>query len=193
MLLLHASESRSLLASEPPPSTDDRAPHGRDESPEQRSDRNWNDILQELRVIQTGTQIISGFLLTIAFQPRFTQLDGFQVAVYLVLVVLAATSTALLLAPVSLHRTLFRHHEKVRMVTIANKILVATLWVVAILAAGVVLLVFDVVLGRAQGAVAGVGTAVILVVALIVLPSIARRGPKGSSANGAKPAADPPR
>jgi predicted RND superfamily exporter protein len=56
-----------------------------------------------------------------------------------------------------------------------------------------VLLVFDVVLGRAQGVVAGVGTAVILVVALIVLPSIARRGPKGSSANGAKPAADPPR
>lgn len=170
------------MASELPPSTDDRALQGRHESPEQRSDRNWNEILQELRVIQTGTQIISGFLLTIAFQPRFTQLDSYQVAVYLVLVVLAATSTALLLAPVSLHRTLFRRHEKPRMVTIASKLLVATLWVVAVLAAGVVLLVFDVVLGRTQGAVAGVVTAVILVVALIVLPWFARRGAVGTAA-----------
>jgi hypothetical protein len=167
------------LASEPLPSPDDRATHGRDESPEQRSDRNWNEILQELRVIQTGTQIIGGFLLTIAFQPRFAQLDDFQVTVYLVLVVLAATSTALLLAPVSLHRTLFRRHEKPRMVTIASKLLIATLWVVAILAAGVVLLVFDVVLGRTQGAVAGIVAAVVLVVALIVLPALARRRPPG--------------
>jgi hypothetical protein len=165
------------LASEPSSNADDAFSHGRQESPEQRSDRNWSEILQELRVIQTGTQIISGFLLTIAFQPRFAQLDDFQVAVYLVLVVLAATSTALLLAPVSLHRTLFRRHEKPRMVTIASRLLIATLWVVAILAAGVVLLVFDVVLGRAQGAVAGIATAVILVVALIVLPALARRRP----------------
>jgi hypothetical protein len=154
---------------------------GRHESPEQRSDRNWNEILQELRVIQTGTQIISGFLLTIAFQPRFAQLDHFQVSVYLVLVVLAATSTVLLLAPVSLHRALFRHHEKTRMVTIASRLLVATLWVVAILAAGVVLLVFDVVLGRAQGVVAGAATGVILVLALIVLPALARRRPTGTA------------
>jgi hypothetical protein len=174
-----ASESRSLLTFESSPGADDLEPHGRHESAEQRSDRNWNEILQELRVIQTGTQIISGFLLTIAFQPRFTQLDTYQVAVYLVLVVLAATSTALLLAPVSLHRTLFRRHEKPRMVTIASKLLIATLWVVAILAAGVVLLVFDVVLGRAQGAVAGIATAVILIVALIVLPALARRRPSG--------------
>jgi hypothetical protein len=166
------------VASETSPSTDDRAPQGRHESAEQRSDRNWNEILQELRVIQTGTQIISGFLLTIAFQPRFTQLDDYQVAVYLVLVVLAAASTALGLAPVSLHRTLFRRHEKARMVTIASNLLVATLWVVAVLAAGVVMLIFDVVLGRTQGAIAGAATAAALVIALIILPWLARRRPR---------------
>jgi hypothetical protein len=60
---------------------------GRDETPEERSDRNWNEILQELRVTQTGTQILTGFLLTLAFQPKFAELDGFQRTVYLVLVV----------------------------------------------------------------------------------------------------------
>ena len=44
---------------------------GRDESLNEKMDRNWNDILQELRVTQTGTQILTGFLLAIAFQPRF--------------------------------------------------------------------------------------------------------------------------
>ncbi|HEX3197712.1 MAG TPA: DUF6328 family protein, partial [Propionibacteriaceae bacterium] len=47
---------------------------GRDESLNERMDRNWNEILQELRVTQTGTQIFTGFLLTIAFQTRFGEL-----------------------------------------------------------------------------------------------------------------------
>ena len=77
---------------------------GRDESVNERADRNWNEILQELRVSQTGTQIISGFLLAVAFQPRFDDLDQYQLVLYLTLVVLAGTAAALGLAPVSLHR-----------------------------------------------------------------------------------------
>ena len=48
---------------------------GRDETLDERMDRNWNEMLQELRVTQTGTQILTGFLLAIAFQNRFTELD----------------------------------------------------------------------------------------------------------------------
>ena len=59
---------------------------GRDESLNERMDRNWNEILQELRVTQTGTQIFTGFLLTIAFQARFSELTTFQIRTYLVLV-----------------------------------------------------------------------------------------------------------
>lgn len=154
---------------------------GRNESADERADRNWTEILQELRVTQTGTQIISGFLLTIAFQQRFKELDGYQIAVYLVLVFLAATSTALGLAPVSLHRTLFHRHEKSRMVVIGSRLLVATLWVVSILASGVVLLIFDVVIGRAVGVIAGIATGVVLVVMLVVLPWRARKGSSSSS------------
>lgn len=66
---------------------------GRDESQNERSDRNWNEMLQETRITQTGTQILSGFLLTIAFQPRFATLSTFQHGVYLALVIVATLTT----------------------------------------------------------------------------------------------------
>src|ERR687889_1343064 len=85
---------------------------GRNETLNERMDRNWNEMLQELRVTQTGTQIITGFLLAIAFQNRFAELDRFQEGVYLGLVLAAVLTTALGLAPVNLHRVLFRKHAK---------------------------------------------------------------------------------
>ncbi|GAA3877800.1 DUF6328 family protein [Leifsonia kafniensis] len=147
---------------------------GRGETPNERSDRNWDEILQELRVTQTGTQIISGFLLAIVFQQRFSELNGFQVTVYLVLVVLAASATAVGLAPVSLHRTLFRRHEKEWMVMVGNRLLKVTLLLVALLTAGVVLFIFDVVAGLLAGIIAGTAIFVLLVVVLVVLPRSAR-------------------
>ena len=134
---------------------------GRDETEMERLDRNWNEILQELRVIQTGTQILTGFLLTVAFQQRFTDLDQFQVDVYLALVVVAAVATILGLAPVSLHRTLFRRRAKAAIVTLANRILKATIVVVALTLSGTILLIFDVVIGRTAGVVAGSITLVV--------------------------------
>ena len=117
----------------PPPNTDPRsgpggshggdADPGRGETENERHDRNWNDILQELRVIQTGTQILTGFLLTLPFQQRFGLLAGYEVASYLALVVTAALATILALSPVALHRTLFRHRAKGVMVVIANRLL----------------------------------------------------------------------
>jgi hypothetical protein len=154
----------------------------RTESEDQRADRNWSDILQEFRVTQTGTQLISGFLLAIAFQQRFSELDAFQVTVYLILVLLAAGCTALGLAPVALHRELFRHHEKVRTVAIANQLLRFTLWLVALLTSGVVFFVFDVTIGAVPALVAGIGLFAVLILLLVVFPAavfsrLQRRGP----------------
>ena len=109
---------------------------GRDESMNERMDRNWNEILQELRVTQTGTQIFTGFLLTIAFQTRFTELTTFQVRVYLVLVVAAVLTTALGLAPVSLHRSLFRKGAKMIIVETAHVFMRITLVGVAVMLRG---------------------------------------------------------
>jgi hypothetical protein len=154
------------------PGNDDIDPaDGRPESEEQRADRNWSEILQELRVTQTGTQLISGFLLAIAFQQRFGQLTPFQVGFYLVLVMLAAGCTALGLAPVALHRQLFRHHEKVQTVSIANRLLRLTIGLVALLTSGVVFFVFDVTLGIVAAVIAGAGILLVLVLLLLVFPA----------------------
>jgi len=71
---------------------DRAASDGRDETPDERMDRNWNELLQELRVAQTGVQILTGFLLTVPFQQRFGDLDTFQTDVYLAFVALAVLS-----------------------------------------------------------------------------------------------------
>ena len=95
---------------------------GRDETHNERADRNWNELLQELRVTQTGTQILTGFLLTIPFQQRFADLDAYQTDLYLVLVVLAVLATALFVAPVSLHRILFGRRLKPELVTAGSPV-----------------------------------------------------------------------
>jgi hypothetical protein len=142
---------------------------GRNETLNERMDRNWNEILQELRVTQTGTQILTGFLLAIAFQNRFTELTTFQVRVYLALVLAAVLTTALALAPVNLHRVLFRKHAKEVVVEVAHVLLRVTLFGVGVVLVGTVLLIFDVVLDRQSSLIAAGATALVLIV-IAVLP-----------------------
>jgi hypothetical protein len=146
---------------------------GRNETLNERMDRNWNEILQELRVTQTGTQIFTGFLLTIAFQARFSELTTFQVRIYLILVLAAVLTTALGLAPVNLHRSLFREGAKVTIVQTAHIIMRITLVGVAIMLIGTVLLIFDLVIGRSAALIAAGGT-LLLVIIIAVLPTVLR-------------------
>lgn len=151
-------------------------PHdGRDETENERLDRNWAELLQELRVIQTGTQILTGFLLTLAFQQRFTDLDTYQVDTYLALVIVAGLTTVLALSPVSLHRALFRKKAKAEVVRIANRILKVTLVSVGVTLVGTVLLIFDVVVGRQAGVIAGLVALVVIALAWLLLPVLAGR------------------
>lgn len=166
-----ASENRAPLSSSDDDDRNDVAPgDGRHETRTERLDRNWNEILQELRVTQTGTQILTGFLLTLAFQQRFTELDAFQVNVYLILVMLAALTTALALAPVSMHRSLFRRRAKDRLVTVANLVLQCVLAGVALVLSGTVLLIFDVAANRGAGVVAGTAVLVTMLTVAVIFP-----------------------
>lgn len=150
----------------------------RNETPGERLDRKWNDILQELRVVMTGTQLITGFLLAVAFQPKFAELERDEVLLYLVLVVLATISTMLGLAPVILHRQLSGQKQKERVVRIANGLLLSLLVVVSLVSAGVAMLIFDVAVNQAAGFTAGAIALVLLLVFWIVVPRIGRREPK---------------
>ncbi|MDP9027785.1 MAG: DUF6328 family protein [Actinomycetota bacterium] len=144
------------------------------ESELQRLERNWAEILQELRVLQTGTQILTGFLLAMAFQQRFTTLSGVQLVTYLTLVALSVLAAVLALTPVALHRALFRRHAKLFLVRAANVILRIALVVVGVTLSGIVLLIFDVVVSPRAGIVAGTITAVVCLAAWLAVPVIAR-------------------
>jgi hypothetical protein len=143
---------------------------GRRETPAERSDRNWNELLQELRVTQTGVQILTGFLLTLPFQERFEDLDGYQRTLYLVLVLLAVLTTGLITAPVSLHRILFGKRLKRELVVSGDRLARSGLFTLSLTIAGAAMLVFDVVAGRAAGWVVGAAVQVLLAVFWLVYP-----------------------
>jgi hypothetical protein len=142
----------------------------RTETRTERADRKWNDMLQELRVIQTGVQLTAGFLLTLPFQERFEDLTTGQRNGYLGLVVLAAGITALVLSPVAIHRRLSGEHVKERLVRASHVIMRTVLGLMALLVAGIVAFVFDVVVDRSGALVAGGAILVVLVITLGALP-----------------------
>jgi hypothetical protein len=151
----------------------------RDETYGERLDRKWNDILQELRSVQAGSQLITGFLLSVAFQPKFSELEPYERSLYLVLVVLAAFATLVSLAPVILHRQLSGQKHKDRVVRVANALLLTLLVVVSMLAAGVTSLIFDITVNRETGWGALAVALAVLVVFWAVVPRLGRRAGRG--------------
>src|SRR3954453_19461469 len=110
------------MANEPEATEEDQHQDDRDETPTERLDRNWTDLLQELRVVQTGVQLLTGFLLTLPFQARFATLTQAQKNIYLATVTAAVISTCFLIAPVSLHRLLFRRHARAATVNVSHRL-----------------------------------------------------------------------
>lgn len=143
---------------------------GRDESPEERADRKWADVLQELRVMQTGAQLTAGFLLTLPFQSSFAKLDDFQRDFYLLLVVLAGLTTALVMSPVAIHRKVTGRYIKDRLVRAAGVLIAAALAAVALLVIGITTFIFDVVVDRTWAFGVGAAMTLVLVVLMLVVP-----------------------
>ncbi|MFJ4338252.1 DUF6328 family protein [Streptomyces sp. NPDC088915] len=98
----------------------DARPDGRDETEDERADRRWGELLQELRVAQTGMQILFGFLLAVVFQPRFTELNDVDHAIFVVTVGFGAATVGALIGPVALHRLVSGKGLKPQTVTIAS-------------------------------------------------------------------------
>lgn len=111
-------------------------------------DRNWSELLQELRVTQTGVQLLSGFLLTVPFSDRFTQLDGLQHTVYVLVFCGSLSATALLVAPAAFHRVLFRRRKRRWLVEAGNNCARIGLAALSLTICGILFLVIDVVVGR---------------------------------------------
>ncbi|MFF8190713.1 DUF6328 family protein [Streptomyces bobili] len=99
----------------------DERRRGRNETEEERADRMWGELIQEVRVAQTGVQILFGFLLTVVFTPRYATLEDTDRAIYIVTVVLGACATGALIGPVSLHRLVSGRRVKPQAVTWASR------------------------------------------------------------------------
>jgi hypothetical protein len=129
-------------------------PDARNETPHERADRNLVELLQEMRVAQTGVQVLFGFLLMVPFTARFDASTTFQRVVYLVTVLSAGAAAILLIAPTAHHRMLFRCDDKEHLVRMTHRYAIAGLVAVAGSMVGVVLLVCEVLFGSPVAAAA---------------------------------------
>ncbi|WP_109510028.1 DUF6328 family protein [Nocardioides speluncae] len=150
-------------------------PTDRRETKDERLDRNWNELLQEMRVMQTGAQLIAGFLLTLPFQSAFSDLDDAQRWLYLGLVILAGVTTALIMVPIAVHRRLFGRGVKERLVLTAHRLVTVVLTAIGLLIVGITTLIFDVVVDRTAAYIAG-GSMLLTVLALLVVVPLAVGG-----------------
>lgn len=116
------------------------------ESDKERTDRRYEELLQELRVAQTGVQFLFAFLLTLAFTHRFTSISDFQRTLYVATLVMTALASALLIGPVPFHRILFRRGLKPRLVIGSDLMARAGLAFLLLAINGAVFLILDVVL-----------------------------------------------
>jgi O-antigen/teichoic acid export membrane protein len=146
----------------------------RDETPDERFDRNWNELLQELRVAQTGVQFLFAFLLTLPFNDRFATVSQGQKATYVATLLCTALSALCLIAPVSHHRILFRRGRKKELVAISSNLAGIGLWFLWLSIVGAVFLIFQVVVGMSWGVAVGAAFAAAFIGIWYILPTAKR-------------------
>jgi Family of unknown function (DUF6328) len=147
----------------------------RDETEFERLDRNLIELLQEVRVVQTGVQVLFAFLLTVPFSSRFDEITDFQRGAYFAALVGTAAASVLLIAPTSVHRILFRKGQKEYMVELSNRLALGGLLSLAVAMVAAMVLVSDVMFGIVTAVVIGVMTALAFAFVWIGLPLRRRR------------------
>ncbi|TDU25967.1 DUF6328 family protein [Arthrobacter sp. JUb115] len=153
------------------PDTSDGAPH-----------RQWNELLQEMRVMQTGVQILAAFLVVLPFQARFEMLSRTDEVVYIILLVAATVLILLLITPVAVHRYLFGQRLKEQTVSLGHAIVKIVGIGVGLLVSGCVWFVLQVLFGWQIGAWIGGPLILVALFLLVALPRILIRvGPENAS------------
>ncbi|HET7305220.1 MAG TPA: DUF6328 family protein [Segeticoccus sp.] len=157
-------------------------PEFEEESEHDRLARNWNELLQELRVSQTGVQILFAFLLGVAFTRPFAQTTDVQRAMYFVSLLSTACAVALLIAPVAYHRLLFRRRARPELIRAGNRFAMGGLAFTALAVTSAVFLVTDFILGRTVTLAVVIGLAIWFVLWWLVVPFLRRARREGPRA-----------
>jgi uncharacterized protein involved in cysteine biosynthesis len=143
---------------------------GRKESEQERTDRNLQEMLGELRVALPGVQVLFAFLLVVPFNQRFADVTDFQKTLYLVTMLFTTASTICLITPTAHHRLEFRKQDKETIVETGNRIVIAGLGLLAIAMTGAVLFVTDFLYGTGTALAAAGGVALGFAVLWYVIP-----------------------
>jgi hypothetical protein len=165
------------------PSSDATADE-RNETPDQRADRNLNELLQELRVLSIGVQVLFGFLLTFPLASRFSTLDDSQRALYTISLTAAGVATVVLIGPVAFHRMVFQRHAKIRLVRVGNQMALAGLGAVGTAITTSVWLTMSIGYSPAVDALFGVGLGTLIVLLWLLFPLAGRRRLNGITLPG---------
>jgi len=152
----------------------DESGSGRNETQLERCDRNLVELLQEVRVVQTGVQVLFAFLLMAPLTPGFEHLGSLQRAEYFVTLALAGAAAILLIAPTAYHRALFRQGDKEYLVTVANRLTIAGLAAVGMSMVGAMVFVTGLLFGQSAALVSGMIAGICCLTLWAVLP-VARR------------------
>ncbi|WP_155375647.1 DUF6328 family protein [Catellatospora vulcania] len=147
----------------------DRRPESA-EDPDERWNRNYSELLQELRVAQTGVQILFAFLLTLPFSVGFEKINGTERVLYVVTFICSGLAAALLIAPVSYHRLSFREGRKPQIVRTAHVLAQFGLFFEMTAIVLAIYLVVDVVSGARWAGFLGGGIALVYILLWYVLP-----------------------
>ncbi len=143
----------------------------RGEGPLRRADRNFADLLQEVRVVLTGVQLLFGFLLALAVSDRFRSIDPAMKTLYVAVLLTAALTIGLLVAPVCYHRRVFQCGRKQELVRASHRLVTAGLIMMWLTVLGAVTLVLCLVLHTAMALVFGALLGVVLAGLWWLLPS----------------------
>lgn len=146
----------------------------RNETPDERYDRNMNELLQEIRIALPGVQVLFAFLLTVPFAPRFGDVTEFQKHVYFATLLCSAVASAFFLAPTAYHRLNFRQGDKRHIVETASRFTVTGMVALALAILGAVVLVTDVIFGSSTVWITGVAVGLLFVALWFVLPLLRR-------------------
>jgi hypothetical protein len=148
---------------------------GRNETDLERCDRNLVELLQEVRVVQTGVQVLFAFLLMAPLTPVFQDLGSLQQAEYFATLVCAAAGAVLLIAPTAYHRVLFRRGDKEYLVVVANRLTIVGLAAVGLSMVGALVFVSDILFGRLAVVLIGAFALATCSILWALLPLLRRR------------------
>lgn len=143
---------------------------GREETEEERLDRNLNEMLQELRVALPGVQVLFAFLLAVPFAQGWEQITGFQKGAYFGTLICTAISAVMLISPTAYHRLTFRYQQKRKLVFYSNRFSIIGLTFLALAMTGAIMLVTDFLFGTTATIVTTLATVLVFGVFWFALP-----------------------